>query len=69
MDDADIEIPADVPPTHRKAYARGWQDGHRAMSSKGGKVRSPAKAAAAIANASLPPKPNSRPRGRPRKTN
>jgi hypothetical protein len=39
-----------------------------ALGRAGGSISSPAKAAAARANANLPPKPGSRPRGRPRKT-
>lgn len=40
----------------------------RQLGALGGVKTSPAKAAASRANANLPPKPGSRPRGRPRKT-
>ena len=39
-----------------------------ALGRAGGSISSPAKTAAARANANLPPKPGSRPRGRPRKS-
>jgi hypothetical protein len=53
-------IPDDLPAQPVEAYRRGWHDGHRAMSSKGGSRTSDEKAAAARANGAKGGRPRKR---------
>jgi len=55
-----IRIPEDLPPEPVQAYRRGWQDGHHAMSRRGGSQTSAEKAAAARANGAKGGRPRKR---------